>query len=128
MKFVPCNVNPKNRQTDDSIIRAISTATNKSWYDIFENLARFAMKLGLTMTDKRILKKYLRYLGYQEQPVPKKVDNSRYTVSDFCERLAKPNETYLLSISNNLTCVINKDLYDTYNCSHKTVSNYWLVK
>ena len=59
--------------------------------------------------------------------MPKHKDNSRYTVKEFIDELAKPKGTYIISIANHLTLVINKKLVDIWDCSRKSVGNYWYI-
>ena len=61
------------------------------------------------------------------EKMPRKLDGKRYTVSEFCDEIAKPNMTYIISVANHLTCVRDKALVDTWNCGHKSVGNYWIV-
>lgn len=128
MKYVAYNHNYKHKKTNDCVVRAIGFAIGKDWCSVFESLGKFSMKSGLTMDDKRIVKKYMQYLGYRMQPMPRREDNTRYTVKEFADELAENNVIYVLQIAKHLTVIKNKDLYDTWNCCCKSVGNYWVIK
>ena len=57
--FVKENVNPKGNKACDCVVRAIVTATNEKWEDVYIDLC----KLGLEMKDmpnaKPVWKKYM---------------------------------------------------------------------
>ena len=38
------NANPKNRRSGDCVIRAISTATGKSWEEVLTDLCKLALQ------------------------------------------------------------------------------------
>lgn len=127
MEFIMYNNNPKNKRTDDCVIRAISLALNKTWADTFRSLAEFSIRQGLMINDTRNYKKYLNYLGLEAEKMPKHYDNTRYTIREFCDEIAKADKTYILSVAKHLTVVKNKKLYDTWDCSRKSVGNYWTI-
>ena len=126
MEFIKYNSNLKNKITNDCVIRAITIATNKNWEDVYRELTELGISKGLMINDKRNWKMYLRRLGYEQQKTPKKENNKRYTIQEFCEELAEVQQEYIISIRGHLTIVKNKNLYDIWNCSNKCMGNYWI--
>ena len=127
MQFINYNANPKNRKTTDCVIRALSTALNNSWENTYRSLVDFSIKQGLMVNDKRAYTNYLKAKGYEMLKMPRHTDNTRYTVKEFVDELAKANTIYIISVANHLTVVKDKVLLDTWNCSRKSVGNYWKV-
>lgn len=127
MKFIKYNKNPKNRKTSDCVIRAIATATNNSWEYVYSKLAEQGIKKGLMINDSKNWIKYLEELGYKKQAMPRRKDRTRYTLEEFATELAEENKTYIVKIAGHLTVIKNKDLIDTWNCSYKSVGNYWVI-
>lgn len=125
--FIKYNNNPKNKKTGDCVIRAISFATKNSWENTYKELAELGIKNCLILNDTNNWRKYLKILGYEQQKMPKKPDNTRYTVHEFCNEIAKKNVTYIIKVANHVTVVKDKDLYDTWDCGNKSVGNYWIV-
>lgn len=126
MKFIQYNKNPKNKKTGDCVIRAIATATNSSWEYIYRELAELGIKKGLMINDSKNWKSYLKKIGYQQQKMPRRDDKTRYTLEKFCDELAEDNQIYIIKVAGHLTVVKDKNLYDSWNCSHKSVGNYWI--
>lgn len=126
MEFIKYNSNPKNKITNDCIIRAITIATNKRWEDVYRELTELGIRKGLMINDKKNWKAYLKMLGYEKQKTPKKEDNKRYSIKEFCEELAETQQIYIVSIRSHLTIIKDKNLYDTWNCSNKCMGNYWV--
>lgn len=126
MEFIKYNSNPKNKITNDCIIRAITIATNKRWEDVYRELTELGIRKGLMINDKKNWKAYLKMLGYEKQKTPKKEDNKRYSIKEFYEELAETQQIYIVSIRSHLTIIKDKNLYDTWNCSNKCMGNYWV--
>ena len=127
MRFIEFNINPKNKITKDCVIRAIATATNKTWESVYRELAELGIKKGLMINDRNNWKAYLKNLGYEKQNMPRREDRTRYTLEEFCDELAEDNQIYIVKVANHLTVVKEKSLYDTWNCSRKSVGNYWII-
>lgn len=128
MGYIFFNNNPKKRRTGDCVIRAISFATGKEWQDVYSELSALGIERALIINDHKNWEEYLKYLGYEKQPMPKREDNTRYTIKEFCNELAKENQVYIVKIAGHLTVVKDKNVYDTWNCEHKSIYNYWIVK
>lgn len=126
-KYENFNINPKNKKTTDCVIRAICNALNQKWEDTYLEMAQFCIKKGYMLNDKKGFKVYLKQKGYEMEKMPRREDNTRYTIKEFVEELARPNKTYIISVANHLTIVKNGILYDTWDCSRKSVGNYWVV-
>lgn len=120
--FVLKNVNPSQRKTDDSLVRALSLALNITYVEAYKSLAEFGMGQSLSMTDVRTLRGFLRMLGYNE-----KILNRNCNVDVFTRQYAKPNSIYLLRIGKSVTVCINRTIYDNYNPKSKIVTSYWRI-
>lgn len=127
MEFIKYNKNPKDKKTSDCVIRAISTATNDTWENVYMELTKLGIKQGLMINDDDNFCKYLELLGYKKQKMPRREDNTRYTVEEFCVELAEANKNYVLRTEGHLTAIKDKNLYDTWDCSYKSVGNYWII-
>lgn len=128
MQFMNYNANPKHRKTTDCVIRALCTALGDTWENTYRDLVNYSIRQGLMCSDKRAFDFYLHYKGYTKQKMPKREDNTRYTVKEFIDEIADTKKTYIISIANHLTVVKDKVLLDTWNCSKKSVGNYWVIE
>ena len=124
MKWLKINVNPFNRTTDDSVVKALCIALDISWNEAYMSLAKHGIGSNLSMNDKRCWKGFLKYLGYTETKLDNKV-NVKY----FAENYALNNKVYILQIgSNGATVIKNKTIYDSFNPCNKTVNAFWIIK
>ena len=128
MKYIEYNINPKNKKTGDCVIRAIAFATNKEWEKVYTDLAEQGIKKGYMVNDPKNWRNYLKDLGYEVHKMPKKPNNKRYTLEEFCNEIAENDKTYIVKLASHLTVVKNKNVYDTWNCSRKYVGNYWIIE
>ena len=60
--------------------------------------------------------------------MPRRSDRTRYTLEEFATEIAEENKIYLVRLAGHLTVIKNKNLIDTWNCSYKSVGNYWIVE
>lgn len=126
--FTYCNRNPKNNKTNDCVIRAISLAHDISWDAAFRWLTEYAFQKKRMPNDEIIFQKFLTEYGWIKNPCPKKADNTRYTVAEFCNNIALPDTTYILRTSGHVTVVKDCKCYDTWNCTEYKVGTFWTKK
>ncbi len=116
------NQNPKGKKVSDCVVRAISYAMGKSWYEVYDDLSILGRKMGDMPNNKPVFSKYLENSGWIKNKMPRHDDNTRYTLYDF----AKENNKgiFIVLIAHHLTVVENGQIIDTWNCN-KCVGNYW---
>ena len=120
------NVNPKGVRAGDCVIRAISAFLHWSWEKTYEMLAVRGMRTGYVINDDENYQSFLADKGFAKQKQPRRGDNTKYTASEFCKEIAKPGHIYVLRLANHLTFVgPDCKIWDTWDCGHKSVGNYW---
>ena len=125
--FIFHNENPKGSlRSGDCVIRAIAKATDKHWDEVFTELARIGLEIKDTISSKPVYDQYLQELGYPMQKQPRKSDNTKYTAAEFAKKFKRGS--YVISLANHLSAIVDGRIYDTWNCSEKSVGNYWEVK
>lgn len=123
MQFVQLNLNPRGRRAADCVIRAIMRATGKPWNVVFLELGAISLKECAMPNEKRVYEQYLNQLGFSKRPMPRFPDRTRYTVAEFAQ--ANPKGVFVISVAKHLTCIVDAVLYDTWNCSYKSVGNFY---
>lgn len=123
MKYIYTNLNPTDKKVSDCVIRSIMKATGKTWNEVFTELCAIGAKQHRMPNDVKVCEKYLDQLGFNKHRMPRFEDNTRYTVEEFAN--ANPKGTYIIKIAHHLTVIVDGDLYDTWDCSYKSVGNYW---
>ena len=126
-KFENYNANPYKKKTGDCVIRAVCVALKEDWEDTYKGMFDIALKTGYAVSCKENYKEYLKEKGYEMKKMPKKVNGKRYSVKEFVEELANPKKNYVLNLANHLTCIEKGTLVDIWNCSNKSVGNYWEI-
>ena len=120
------NVNPKGYITGDCVERAITLATGLSYEDVVMGLAK--TQCEIFRSGGELYPVYLNKLGWVKNKQPRKRNGKKYTIDEFCEQVAQPNKSYVVSCANHLTCVVNKKINDIWDCGHKCVGNYWSIE
>lgn len=127
--FAYCNMNPKNRFTGDCVIRALSVFLEKDYYTVYEELYRTSLKTGYMANDKKNYEKYLKELGIEKQPQPRKRDNTKYTGKEFIREIAEDNKRYFAKIGgHHVIAIKGRKIIDTWDASEKTIGNYWTLE
>ncbi len=123
MKFEKVNLNPSGRKTADCVVRALVKATHTNWSKVYYRLCEIGGNKFAMPNEKRVYEIYLEENGFKKQKMLRFSDNSRYTVIEFAD--ANPKGTFVIGVAKHLTVIIDGTLYDTWNCGHKSVGNYW---
>ena len=125
------NRNPKNKITNDCIVRAIATTTDKTWGEVYNALYEIGLKYGLMLNDFKCCECYLKKLGWVKHNQPRKEDNTKYSGSEFvktAEYNAIRESPVIAKIgSHHMTVIVNGKIYDTWNCSGNKIGNYWTI-
>ena len=120
------NANPKNRITGDCTFRAICTALEQSWEQTVMEMAELSCQTGYAINDTKGIERYLASKGWTKHRQPRKEDNTKYTGSEFCKKIAKKNVRYVANIGgNHIVAIIDKKVNDIWDSTYKCIGNYW---
>ena len=114
------NANIHGNFVNDCVIRAISTAEDKSWSEVYDDLSRIAKNNGILLDDANFVEplldyRYDRVMTYEDE-----------TVGDFIDRC--DNGVYLITMPNHITTAINGVIYDTFDCRDRILRDVWKVE
>ena len=121
------NANPKNRITGDCTFRAIATATGKSWADVVQEMALISIKTGYAINDKKGIEAYMKNIGWVKHSQPRKLDNTKYTGAEFCRKMKRLTAVCMIG-GHHVTCIIDGKVNDIWDCTGKTIGNYWTAE
>ena len=124
--FVKHNVNPKGKKTGDCVVRAISLALDKSYYDVYDELYKLSIGLGYILNDKRVEERLLKSYGFVKHKQPIKPNGKKYLVGEI-DKLCKA-DVIVISCAHHLTAVVKGSLFDTWDCRGKCISNYYTLQ
>lgn len=116
------NSNPKKREVNDCVIRAISKAEDRSWDEVYSELSTLAQDQKILLDDMRFVEPYL---DSKYDRVCYKCDGCRMTVGDFIHKHQRG--TYLMTMQGHITCAKNGTLFDTWDCRDKIIWCSWEV-
>lgn len=123
MIFQKTNVNPKGWKTGDCVVRAISKANNTSWEVTYQQLCEIGLKKCRMPNDKQTYEALLKQYKWIKQKMPRHADGTRFTVEELIDYIREP---MVISVAKHLTYSDGVALIDTWNCSGKSVGNYWI--
>lgn len=125
------NENPKGRIASDCVIRAIATATGKSWDDVLDGLVEVSHKYKVIPNEPKCYGCYLESLGFVKMKQPRKSDNTKYTGKQFCDwmRTNGIKNPIVANIGGGHVTVFMPGkckVLDIWDCTSKTIGNYWI--
>ncbi len=130
------NENPKDKRSGDCVLRAIATATGKTWDEVLDELVVFAHKYKEMPSDPKCYGKYLESLGFTKMQQPRKSYNTKYTGAEFCNlcsKVYKNGEKIVAHIGGGHIVAIvpthENDSYkviDIWNSTGGSIGNYWI--
>lgn len=135
MIFNKNNLNPKDNKTGDCVVRAIMKGTKQTWTKVYQDLCKIGLELVAMPNSPEVYQKYLKDIGWTKQRMPKIIvptingygekgtTYKRLTVEEFADE--NPKGTFIISVANHLTVIVDGTLIDTWNCSYKSMGNYW---
>ena len=119
--FFPVNNNPIGRNTADCVIRGMAAFLDWSWKQTFRDLCAFCEEHGYMPNYVSGYRAYLICQGFGGAKKPQKP----CTVKEFLDQYAKPDTSYLLFTSTHMTCIRDKRIFDSWDCSQRKVQGYW---
>ena len=121
--FTYYNANPKNKETGDCVIRALSLVCNVPYYDVLNELVKSQIKSGYMINDSHNWSKFLKDRGFVKLPAPRTSEKNRfyegYKVND--------NSTLFVKIgSHHVVGIKNFKIHDIWDSTDDCVGQVWL--
>lgn len=116
------NANPAGKIVGDCVVRAISTALDKSWDEVYAGIALDGYLLGDMPNANHVWGAYLRRNGYRREIVPDSCPDC-YTVADFAAD--HPHGAYILALPQHVVCLRDGDWIDTWDSGDEIPIYYW---
>ena len=113
------NANPLGLYEDDSVIRSISCATNRSWDEVYDELSDLAQAKGTLLDKKDFVRWYLDTHFERIAYPPYKV----YQVAQMFK-----NNIVLCTMKGHIVCIKYGRILDTFNPSNSIVEDIWVVE
>ena len=115
------NENPNGYKIPDCVVRAITLALNIPYYEVVTLLH---INGDFYQCDCLSVQCYEKLLDFDFN-LPHYLGNDR-TVEEIANDF--PNDTLILRMNGHLTCSINSVIYDLFDCSQESVTEFWIIK
>lgn len=113
------NVNPVCRRGDDCTVRAIATALDKTWEEIYVDLCVYGLKEYDMPSSNHVWGAYLLDRGWTRHLAP----TEHYTVEQFADD--HPEGRYILALHGHVVACISGCYVDSFNSGQEIVIYYW---
>lgn len=120
LMFKYLNLNPTRRHVSDCVCRAMSLAMRKDYWTTKDMLARNGIDFDCDQLTLDCYSGLLSDMGYEMKSADGKTVDE--VAADY------PNDIVLVRIDGHLTCCINGDCYDIWDCTEKPADKYWIVE
>lgn len=115
--FIEYNANPYGVCIEDCAIRAITTATDKDYFDVMDGLIAVAdSHKDWEIDELRTIHAYLVSIGWEVFELVG--DKPNPTVKQYAEEVTEPR---IVIVNDHATCTKNGNTYDTWNCNRYRV-------
>lgn len=122
MAFVHVNPNPNGSYVGDCVIRALSIALDKSWYETYIELCIQGLVLCDMPSSNRVWGEVLKSYGYHRDIIPDTCPQC-YTLKDFCGEYFKGK--YIVGTGTHVVTVIDGNYYDSWDSGDEQPIYYW---
>lgn len=121
------NMHPRRLSVDDCTKRSISLTTGIPYREVQRGMNEHKKITGVKLFyDNPNPRSYMEnVLKFPRVAVPKKKDGTRPTVEEFAN--SNPHGRYVVSVSGHWTACVDGIIYDTWDCSKKTVLSYYEI-
>jgi hypothetical protein len=120
-KYKFLNLNPLGEREQDCVCRAISLALEEDYYTIENKLNLIG---DLFECEELCVCCYKHLLDYV-YGLDRIEEFRGFVIEDFLDY--KPSGTFLIRIEGHLTCAIDGEIYDIWDCSKETIDLIWIV-
>ncbi len=123
--WVKCNPNPKRKEVPDCVVRAISIATGRTWYEVYDDLVRTGRETCSMPSVNDVWGRYLYGIGFTPFLLPGACPDC-VTVKRFCKHY--PVGTYIIGTGTHAVAVIDGDYYDSWDSGDEVPSYFWKAR
>ena len=123
--WVRCNPNPRGKQANDCVVRAIAVATERSWADVYADLCRKGRMECDMPSSNSVWGAYLKEEGFEQFLLPESCPRC-VTVRAFCDRY--PRGTFIIGTGHHAVAVMDGDYYDSWDSGDEVPSYFWKVR
>lgn len=122
------NPHPKGKRVGDCVKRAITLASGKDYMEVQRDLNKFKkITKSSVFNDPKNYKYYIENI-LNGKKITFQAEKGKSRMTGWLFAIDHPTGTYILRMAGHLSCCIDGQINDTWNCSHKCVYNVWEIK
>lgn len=120
------NANPRGKNANDCVARAISVALSQSWEDTIREMTELGIKLGYAFNEDKLVDRYLREKGWERYNEPRDSKNKKMTVNQFIKKPHNDKGVIIAKVgSHHISVIVEGVVWDTWDCTNRTMHVYW---
>ena len=123
--WIYANPNPYKSDEPDCVVRAISIAMNRDWYDVYWNICEMGAAVGSMPNVDKVWGRYLYEIGFEPFLLPQSCPEC-ITVRLFCKMF--PKGTYIIGTGYHAVAVIDGNYYDSWDSGNAIPSFFWRIR
>lgn len=120
--FAEYNPNPRNKRVGDCVVRALSKVLNKTWQEVYIDLAVEGYKAADMPSANHVWGAYLEKQGYEKKILSDRCPDC-YTVADFCNE--HKTGYYVLATGSHVVAVIDGFYFDAWDSGEEVPTFYY---
>ena len=120
--WIKFNGNPAGRNVGDCAVRAISVALSVDWETAYAMLVAYGYQMCDMPSSDAVWGAVLRKNGFIRESIPDTCPDC-YSAEDFCED--HPEGIYVLGFGDHTACVIDGNIYDSWDSSRRIPQFVW---
>ena len=120
------NANPKGKNANDCVARAISVALSQSWEQTIREMTELGIKFGYAFNEDKLIEKYLSKKGWEKFPEPRDADNKKISVAQFLKKPQASKGVIVAKVgSHHISLIVEGVVWDTWDCTKQTMHTYF---
>lgn len=119
------NPNPTGRRVGDCAVRAVAKALGIDWKESYALLTAAGFALNDMPSSDAVWGSVLKKNGFVRQAIPNSCPDC-YTAEDFAKD--NPQGTYILGFGGHTACIVDGNLYDSFDSSKEIPIFVWFKK
>lgn len=122
--WVRCNPNPDHKNVPDCVIRAVCIALNKTWEEVYDDLAALGRKEHDVPCHDLLWGQYLYQLGFTPFLLPESCPKC-LSIKLFCKMY--PKGIYIIGTGSHAVAIVDGDYYDSWDSGNEIPSFFWKI-
>ena len=123
--WIHANPNPRGKEANDCVVRAIAIALGMDWYEVYDDLYRTGRWGGDMPSSDAVWGLYLKSRGARPFLLPDSCPEC-VTIRAFCRMY--PRGRYIIGTGSHAVAVINGNYYDSWDSGNQVPSFFWRIR